>query len=58
MRVKGQNTFKIVGWNFVYEVCKNERWFELSNQTPVEAVFRSNFEDAVYKISIHNFLNR
>lgn len=58
MRIKGENTFYVVGWEFVYEVCKNERWFEVSHRTPVEAVFYSDFEDAVNKISRVNFLNR
>lgn len=43
-----------MGWRLLYDVAVKERWFEATGKTPFEAVFYSNFEDFVDKISLRN----
>lgn len=44
--------WQVTGWRIFYQIGIEERWFEGSAGTPYEAVFYSDFESFIERISI------
>jgi hypothetical protein len=47
----------VAGWESLYEIALENRWFEDPNKTPYESVFDADFEELIYKLSMHNLMN-
>ena len=47
----------MVGWESLYEVAIEKRWFEGTHESPFESVFYADFEELINKLSIYNLMN-
>lgn len=47
-----RHAWDVTGYRVFYQIGVEERWFEVSGRTPYEAVFYSDFESFIERISI------
>lgn len=47
-----RHAWDVTGWRVFYQIGVEERWFERPGMTPYEAVFYSDFESFIERISI------
>ena len=53
-KAEGKRTWALAGWKTCYQIAMKERWFEVLGKTPYEAVFRGDFEQMAYFMTVYN----